>query len=296
MPRIHPLVAGIDVGSKKHFVCAPTSDGGTEMRVFGATTPDLLGIAAWFRELGVVSVALESTGVYWIPLFEVLENAGVEVILTDTRQLNRVPGRKTDAQDCQWIQLLHSCGLLQNCFRPKDAICHLRSLVRGEAVLVAERSDWLRRMQKCLDQMNVRVHRAVSDVDGATGMAVLRAIVAGERDPVKLAQLRDLHCQKSEATMARELSGNWRPDHLFNLEKGLEMYDVIEQRIADYRREILSQMAEWRCEQADRNPLPPVKNKEKAKAIKRRGQEPMRQVLHGMAGVDRTTIDTMAPT
>jgi transposase len=293
LPKIQPLVAGIDVGSREHYVCAPTSDGGTEMRVFGATTPDLLEITAWFEQLGVVSVALESTGVYWIPLFEVLDSGGIEVILTDTRQLSRVPGRKTDVEDCQWIQLLHSCGLLQNCFRPHDAICHLRSLVRGKAVLVAERSDWLRRMQKCLDQMNVRVHRGVSDVDGVTGMAMLRAIVAGERDPVKLAQFRDPRCQKSEATMAKELSGNWRPDHLFNLKQGLRMYDLIEERIADYQREILSKMAELRCAQAEDHPLQPVKDKAKAKAIKRRGEEPMRQVLHGMTGVDLTTIDTI---
>jgi len=293
LPKIQPLVAGIDVGSENHYVCAPTSDGGVEMRVFGATTPDLLEIAAWFQQLGVVSVALESTGVYWIPLFEVLDNRGIEVILTDTRQLSRVPGRKTDAEDCQWIQLLHSCGLLQDCFRPQDAICHLRSLVRGKATLVAERSDWLRRMQKSLDQMNVRVHRAVSDVDGVTGMAILRAIVAGERDPVQLAKFRDPRCRNSQATIAKELSGNWRQDHLFNLAQGLKMYDWIDERIADYQREILRKMAELRCEQAAQNPLQPVKNKEKAKGIKKRGEEPMRQVLHGMAGVDLTTIDTI---
>jgi transposase len=293
LPKIQPLAAGIDVGSKEHFVCAPVGGGGTEMRVFGATTPDLLEIAAWLQQLGVVSVAMESTGVYWIPLFEVLDNRGIEVVLTDTRQLSRVPGRKTDAEDCQWIQLLHSCGLLQSCFRPNDAICQVRSLVRGKAVLVGERSDWLRRMQKCLDQMNVRVHRAVSDIDGATGMAIVRAIVAGERDPVKLAKFRDPHCRKSEATMAKELRGNWRRDHLFNLEKGLEMYDAIEKRLAEYQREILSQMGELRCEQADRNPVQPVKNKDKAKGIERRGEEPMRQVLHGMAGADLTTIDNI---
>jgi transposase len=292
-PKIQPLVAGIDVGSESHYVCAPTRDGGAEMRVFGATTPDLLEIAAWFQQLGVVSVALESTGVYWIPLFEVLDSRGIEVILTDTRQLSRVPGRKTDAEDCQWIQLLHSCGLLQDCFRPQDAICQLRSLVRGKAVLVGERSDWLRRMQKSLDQMNVRVHRAVSDVDGVTGMAILRAIVGGERDPVELAKFRDARCQKSQATIAKELSGNWRQDHLFNLEQSLKMYDWMEARIADYQREILRKMGELRCEQADQNPLQAVKNKEKAKGIKKRGEEPMRRVLHGMAGVDLTTIATI---
>ena len=182
--KIRPLVAGIDVGSEQHFVCAPTSDGGTEIRVFGGTTPDLQALLEWLQEAHVESVAMESTGVYWIPLYELLASHGIEVLLTDTRQFSRVPGRKTDAQDCQWIQSLHSYGLLQGCFRPEDVICHLRSLVREKGVLAAEQADWLRRMQKSLDQMNVRVHRAVSDLNGATGMAMLRAIVGGQRLPV----------------------------------------------------------------------------------------------------------------
>lgn len=291
LPRMRPMVAGIDVGSESHYVCAPTSDGGAEMRVFGATTPELLELADWLQQLQVESVAMESTGVYWIPLFELLDRRGIEVILTDTRQLSRVPGRKTDAQDCQWIQLLHSCGLLQGCFRPADSICHLRALVRAKAVLVAERSDWLRRMQKSLDQMNVRLHRAVSDIDGTTGMAILRAIVAGERDPAKLAQLRDPRCQKSEAAIAQELTGNWRADHLFNLRQGLKMYDLIEERLAEYQREIQNQMQALRCEQADGHPLEPVKSKEKAKAMKKRDQETAWRLLHGMTGADLTTID-----
>jgi transposase len=291
LPEIRAMVAGIDVGSDSHYVCAPTRDGGTEMRVFGGTTGELLKIAEWLQQSQVESVAMESTGVYWIPLFELLESCGIEVILTDARQLSRVPGRKTDAQDCEWIQLLHSCGLLQGCFRPEDTVSQLRSLVRNKAVLVAERSDWVRRMQKCLDQMNVRLHRAVSDVDGTTGMAILRAIVDGERDPVKLAKFRDPRCQKSEATIAEYLTGNWREEHLFNLTQGLKMYDSLEERIADYQAEIQRRMEALRCEQADRNPLETVKSKEKAKGIKRRGQEPMRRVLHGMLGVDLTTID-----
>jgi transposase len=291
MPKIRPLVAGIDVGSEKHFVCAPTPDGGTEMRVFGTTTPDLQAILEWLQAAQVESVAMESTGVYWIPLYELLDSRGLEVILTDTRQFSRIPGRKTDAADCQWIQQLHSCGLLQGCFRPQDTICHLRSLMRQKAVLVAEQADWLRRMQKSMDEMNVRVHRAVSDINGTTGMAMMRAIVAGERDPVQLAKLRDPRCQKSQATMAKELTGNWRDDHLFNLAQGLKMYDALAQQIGEYQQELQRRMEAMRCEKADQQPLQPVKNKEKAKAIKRRGQEPIRRVLHGMAGVDLTTID-----
>ena len=204
------------------------SDGGRssgrEIADFGATTPELIRMAKWLKERHVESVAMESTGVYWIAPHEVLEGAGFEVLLVDTRQLARVPGRdnKTDPTDCEWMQRLHSCGLLKGSFRPKEAVCMLRTLVRDKANLVAESGDWVRRMQKSLDQMNVRVHRAVSDIDGATGMAILQAIAAGERDPRKLAKLRDRRCHKSEEEIAEQLSGHWREDHLFSLRQALE--------------------------------------------------------------------------
>jgi transposase len=167
-------VAGIDVGSKEHWVCAPAQEGeGREVQVFGATTPELEKMAAWLLERKVESVALESTGVYWIPVHEVLEGKGLEVLLVDGRALARVPGRtKTDRRDCQWTQRLHSCGLLQGAFRPPAQICLLRTLVRDRGNLVAEQGDWVRRMQKSLEQMNVRVHRAVAELTGATGMAL----------------------------------------------------------------------------------------------------------------------------
>jgi transposase len=182
-------------------VCAPTEDGsGREVTDFGATTSELIRMAEWLKARHVQSVAMESTGVYWIPPHEVLEAHGLKVLLVNTRQLTGVPGRdpKSDPTDCEWIQRLHSCGLLRGSFRPAEAICMLRTLVRDKATLVAESGDWMRRMQKSLDQMNVRVHRAVSDINGTTGMAMVRAIVAGERDARKLAQLRDPHCRKSE--------------------------------------------------------------------------------------------------
>jgi transposase len=214
-PVVRPDVAGIDLGSESHWVCAPTVDGAAlEVEEFGATTPELERMAAWLQERKVVSVAMESTGVYWVPPHEVLERQGIEVVLVNTRELARVPGRKkTDRIDCKWIQRLHSCGLLQGSFRPPEQICMLRTLVRDRGTLVAERADWVRRMQKSLDQMNVRVHRAVSDMEGKTGMAITRAIVAGERDAQELAKLRDPRCQKSVAEIAEQLSGHWREDH-----------------------------------------------------------------------------------
>jgi transposase len=296
LPSMRPLVAGIDVGSERHWVCAPTADGrAREIADFGGTTPELMRLTQWLKQRNVESVAMESTGVYWIAPHEVLEAAGLEILLVDTRQLARVPGRdkKSDPTDCEWIQRLHSCGLLRGSFRPPEQVCMLRTMVRDKANLVAESGDWVRRMQKSLDQMNVRLHRAVSDIDGMTGMAILRAITEGERDARKLAKLRDPRCRKSEEEIAEQLSGHWREDHLFSLQQALKMYHSIQQRIADYDREILRQLAAMQSEGLRDQPPPPVKNPQKAKAIKKRGEEPMREALYRMSGVDLTAIDAI---
>jgi transposase len=296
LPVVIHGVAGIDLGSTEHWACAPTIDRtGREIATFGATTPELIRMAQWLKERKVESVAMESTGVYWIAPHEVLEAQGFEILLVDTRQLARVPGRnkKTDRTDCEWIQRLHSCGLLTGSFRPKEEICMLRTLVRDKAILVSECGDWLRRMQKSLDQMNVRLHRAVSDIDGVTGMAILRAIADGERDPHKLAGLRDRRCRHTEEEIAKELTGHWREDHLFSLRQALKMYDAIEKRIADYDQEIQRKLAEMRSEDLPPGPAPELKNSQKANAIKKRGEEPMRQALYQMAGVDLTSIDAI---
>ncbi len=294
-PVLRADVAGIDVGSEEHWVCAPARTGvGREVAVFAATTPGVEQLAAWLKERGVAAVALESTGVYWIAPHEILERHGFDVVLVDTRELGRVPGRKkTDRHDCEWIQRLHSCGLLRGAFRPVEQVCMLRTLVRDKGTLVAERGDWVRRMQKNLDQMNVRIHRAVADVDGATGMAILRAIVAGERDPRQLATLRDPRCRKSEAEIAEQLSGHWREDYLFSLKQALKMYDAITETIQESEQEILRHLEEMagadrRGEQA---PIP--KNPEKVKAIKKRGEDPLRHALYRMSGVDLTAIDAV---
>jgi transposase len=288
-------VAGIDVGSKLHWVCARAREGeGREVKVFGATTPELEKMASWLLERGVESVALESTGVYWIPVHEVLEGRGLEVLLVDTRALARVPGRtKSDRRDCEWIQRLHSCGLLPGAFRPGEQICRLRTLVRDKGNLLAEQGDWVRRMQKSLEQMNVRVHRAVADLTGATGMALLRAIVNGERDARQLAKLRDPRCRKSEEEIAAQLTGHWREDHLFSLRQALKMYDAIQERIRDYEQAILAKLREMEREECRGEEPPELKNKEKAKAIRKRGEEPLRQALYRVSGEDLTAIDAL---
>lgn len=294
LPVMQAAVGGIDLGSEEHWACAPAIGGlGREVSSFGATTAELIRMAQWLLERGVQSVAMESTGVYWIAPHEVLERQGLAVLLVDTRQLARVPGRskKSDPHDCQWIQRLHSCGLLRGSFRPEQTICMLRTLMRDKANLIAEAGDWLRRMQKSLDQMNVRIHRAVSDLDGVTGMRILRAIVAGERDAEKLAQLRDQRCQKNEEEIAEQLQGHWREDHLFSLEQALKMYDAIQERIAAYEQEIQRKLGEMTPPERRDAAAPKLQKRPKAKAIQKRGQEPRRQALYQMSGADLTQID-----
>jgi transposase len=236
-------------------------------------------------------VAMESTGVYWIPLYEILEARGFEVVLAHAQYLSHVPGRKTDMLDCQWIQLLHSCGLLSGSFRPAESICALRALVRERSVLIDQRSDWLKRMQKSLDQMNVRVHLAVSDISGETGMAMIRAIVAGQRDPLELAKLRHARCRQSVEQMAAWLTGNWRVEHLFALAQALKFYDFIQARIAEYEQNIMETLKTLQPAHAEEQSAPAPKASSKARSIRTRGQEPLRQGLFALSGADLTAID-----
>ena len=295
IPVVKPPVAGIDIGGRQHWVCAPALAGASrELQVCGATTAELEKLAAELQQRQVGSVAMESTGVYWIPPHEILERRRCEVLLVNTRDLARAPGRtKTGRHDCMWIQRLHSCGLLRGAFRPAQQTCLLRILVRDKGNLVAQRSDWLRRMRKSLDQMNVRVQRAVAKSDGVSGMAIIRAIVAGERDPRQLAQLRHARCRKSEQQIAQQLSGHWRQDHLFSLGQALKMQDSIQERIQEYEQEILRQLAEMEQPDCQGQAAPELNNKQKARTISKRGQEPLHQALYRAAGVDLTGIDAL---
>jgi transposase len=292
LKTIHPNAAGIDLGSREHWVAGPPQeDKVPNVQRFGTTTPELLRLADWLTQQGVKSVAMESTGVYWIPLFEILDSKGFEVLLANARQVTHVPGRKTDMLDCQWLQLLHACGLLRGSFRPSDDICRLRALFRERNTMVDQRSDWVRRMQKSLDQMNICVHHAVSDITGVTGMRIIRAIVDGERDPQALARMRDRRCRKSEEQIAAELTGNWRSEHLFNLRQALKMYDQLCTVVADYDSEILAYIQTLQPEDNNDMDVPAPTSKAKARSIAKRGQEPLRQALYRFSGFDLTTID-----
>lgn len=217
LEHVHLDAAGIDIGSDAHGVAVPPDRDQKPVRKFGAFTGDLQQRAAWLRQCGIQTVVMESTGVYWIPVFEVLESAGFEVWLVDPRKLKGVPGRKTDALDCPWLQQLHTFGLLSPAFRPEEKIVVLRAYLRQRAMLVEHAAQHIQHMQKALQQMNVRLDTVVSDITGVTGLRILEAILAGERDPEKLARLRDPRCSHSEETIARALKGHWREEPLFAL-------------------------------------------------------------------------------
>jgi len=292
LPVLRRNVAGIDVGSTENWVCCPPNpDGTANVRKFGTMTCDLEKTVEWLRAEGVESVAMESTGVYWIPLYELLEKDGFDVLLANARQLSNVPGRKTDMEDCQWIQLLHSCGLLRGSFRPSENICQLRALMRECSNLIEERSRKVQRMQKALDQMNVQVHRAVTDITGVTGMRIIRSIVAGEREPLVLAGLRDKRCNKTPLEFAEHLRGTWREEHLFNLRMNLELYDKLNEMIETYQQKITALMQHVEPEDCRGKQAPEHPNPEKAKAICKRGEDDLRQSLWRFSGVDLTRID-----
>jgi transposase len=243
LPQINPHAAGIDVGSVEHWVCVPedsVSEGESNVRSFGGFTAELDQLVEWLLACGIKTVALESTGVYWVPLVQKLEAAKIEVVLVNARHFKNVPGRKTDVKDCQWLQQLHSYGLLNGSFRPAQDICCVRSLMRHRDNLVESCGREVQHMQKALQQMNVHLHHAVSDLVGATGLRVLDAILAGERDPEVLVQLRDDKlCKKTtKEEMKKALQGDWKAEHLFVLRQALETYRHLLKQIGECEQQV----------------------------------------------------------
>ena len=241
-PELRPDAAGIDLGATVHYVAVPPDRDEQPVRSFGTQTTDLHAVADWLIACKITTAAMEATGVYWVPLFQILEDRGLEVCLVNARHVKNVPGRKTDVQDCQWLQYLHSVGLLHASFRPPAAVCAVRALVRHRDSLVRAGSEHLLRVQKSLDQMNVQVHRAVTDITGETGQAILAAIIQGERNPEVLAQHRDRRCKKTVAEIAAALRGDWRPEHLFTLRQSFEAWQYHQKLIAECEAELRKQM------------------------------------------------------
>jgi transposase len=288
---IHPNAAGIDIGSQNHWVCVPSGRDKECVRRFGCYTADLYAIADWLAECGVETVAMESTGVYWIPLFQILETRGFEVKLVNAHHVKTLPGRKTDVLDCQWLQQLHSYGLLSGSFRPVDEICVLRSYIRQRDSLIRSASVHIQRMQKALTQMNIQLHQAVSDITGTTGMAIIRAIVAGERDPQVLAAKKHHRVKRTEAEIAAALNGDYRKEHLFVLQQELQLYDFYQSQITGCDRQIEECLTQLNDKvNISESPLPQPKHLR----YKPQGNEPafdLRVHLYRISGVDFTRID-----
>lgn len=237
MPVINPHAAGIDIGASEHYVCVPADavpTGQSAVRRFGAFTQDLDQLVEWLRSCGVTSAAMESTGVYWVALYEKLEAAGIRPVLVNARHLRQVPGRKTDVKDCQWIQQLHSYGLLNGSFRPGPEFCRLRTLLRYRSNLAEQKTRQVQQMQSSLQQMNVLLHQVVSDLDGDTGFRIVDAILAGERNPAVLVELRDYRIKRSTvAQMEAALQGRWQEEHLLILKQARNAYQFFEQQMAE---------------------------------------------------------------
>ena len=231
--EVFPCAAGIDVGGSSHWVAVPARSSDDPVREFGTMTDDLNAMADWLLACSVDTVALESTGVYWIPVFEVLEQRGLKVWLVDARQMKYVPGRKSDVQDCQWLQKLMSLGFLRAAFRPDAEVCELRAVARQRDILVTDQASWVQRMQKALVRVFIQLTEVLSDVMGLTGGLIIRDIVAGERDPKALARHRHSRVKASTEDIIKALTGNWRKEHLFVLRQSLAMYDDIARHLSE---------------------------------------------------------------
>lgn len=282
----NPDAAGIDIGASSHFVAVPEGRDTETVKEFGCYTPDIRKMIAWLRQCNIKTVVMESTGCYWIPVFEMLEQAGFEVNLVDAHHVKNVRARKSDVIDSQWLQQLHAYGLLSAAFRPEDEIVELRSYLRQRHTLIESAAVHINRMQKALVQMNVHLSNAISDITGVTGMAILKAILSGERDPVKLAKMRDHRCKQPLEVIEKSLQGNYREEHLFSLQQAIDAYDFYQKQILDCDEAIKKKL----------NSLSPLQ--EEASLEKKSKKKPKRYQytfnvsghLKQLVGTDLTTI------
>jgi hypothetical protein len=294
-PLLEPNAGGIDIGAREIFVAVPPERDENPVRVFATFTGDLEAMARWLVSCGITTVAMESTGVYWIPAYEVLERHGIKPCLVDARGMKNLPGRRTDWHECQWIQFPHSVGLLRAAFRPDGEVCAVRSLMRRRGDLVQLASQHIQHMQKALTQMNVQVQHAIGDITGLTGLAIVDAIAGGQRDPVELAKLRDPHIKASEETIRKSLVGNWRGEHLFTLKQSRQIYQHYRERIAACDEEIeklLVAFPPW--VNPEEKPLPPDRKK-KQRGSKKKNVNPktgfdLRTESYKLFGVDLTQV------
>jgi transposase len=288
---VHPDAAGIDIGNESHYVAVPPTRDSQPVRRFGCTTAELKEMANWLKQCGIRTVAMQSTGVYWIAVYDILEQAGLEVYLVNARDTKNLPGRKSDVQESQWLMKLHTYGLLRNSFRPTQEIRTMRTYWRQRNDLVQSAGRHIQRMQKALTQMNLQLANVLSDVSGMTGQAIIKAILAGERDPHKLAAFRDCRVKASEEEIARSLEGNWQEDLLFLLKQEQEGYEFCQKQMAACDQQ-LEQYLQQRKDQSQGASLP--EEKRKCRLTKKRGNTPqfdLRANLFRMTGTDLTRID-----
>jgi transposase len=290
---VHPDAAGIDIGNESHYVAVPPTRDSQPVRRFGCTTAELKAMAQWLKQCGIRTVAMQSTGVYWIAVYDILEAAGAEVYLVNARETKNLPGRKSDVQESQWLMKLHTYGLLRNSFRPSQEIRRMRTYWRQRNDLVQAAGRHIQRMQKALTQMNIQLANVLSDVSGMTGQAIIRGILAGERDPHKLAEFRDPRVKASKHEIARSLEGNWQEDLLFVLKQEQDGYEFCQKQMLECDQQV-EQYLQQREDRSQGAPLPEEKRKGRLK--KKKGNAPqfdLRGELFRMTGADLTQIDSI---
>lgn len=298
LPVLNPDTAGIDVGADTLHVAVPPGRDPQPLRLYATFTPDLEALATWLQACRIRSVALESTGVYWLPLYQVLERHGFEVCLVNARHLKNVRGRKTDFHDCQWLQQLHAVGLLQPSFRPAAAVCAVRTLLRYRDTLVADGARQILHVQKALTQLNLQPHRVLSDLTGASGTRILRAILAGERDPERLAALCDPQVEAEPEVVVAALQGDWHPEHLFVLRQAWELYEGYPARLVACDAEIERYLAQFESQADPADAPPPPPNARRGKARKNQRELPatdLRRELFRLYGTDLTQVPGLGP-
>ena len=289
---VHPHAAGIDIGNESHYVAVPPSRDQQSVRRFGCTTAELKAMAEWLKQCGIRTIALQSTGVYWIAVYDILEAAGLEVYLVNARETKNLPGRKTDVQESQWLMKLHTYGLLRNSFRPSREIRSLRTLWRQRHDLVQSAGRHIQRMQKALTQMNIQLANVISDISGATGQAIIKAILSGERDPRELAAYRDSRVKASAEEIAQALEGNWQDDQLFVLQQELDGYEFCQKQMGECDRKLAQYLGQ--AEDRSQGAALPTETRKGRLRKKKKGNAPqfdLRQELFRMTGTDLTQID-----
>lgn len=291
LPLLHRDLAGIDVGSREHYVSVPPDRCERPVRTFGCTTPDLCAMADWLKLCGITQVVMESTGVYWIPVAMVLEDAGLQVALVDARESHRLSARKTDVYDCQWIRQLYACGLLRSVFRPAPEMVPLRSYWRQRQELVSMCATSLHHMQKALELMNVQLHKVISDIAGHTGMRIIRAIVSGQREPEQFVKMVHPNCKSSSEQFVKALTGHYASEQIFALRQALGRYDLYHEQIEELDRELERGLQTHPSTAAPSQESPGPDKSRLAKPRKNQAHFDLAAEVRRITGVDLTQIE-----